>query len=64
MRSAKLGNHLKVAILVSNVQGGGGGGGQAETGLWTVPHCLSRFDTQPQARLGSFEAKMATRKGK
>ena len=50
---------FKVAILVSNVQRGE----QAGTGVCTIPHYLSRFNTQPQAGLGSFEAKMATRKG-
>ena len=40
----------------------GGGGVQADTGVRTIPHCLSRFDTQPQARIGTFEAKMAAHK--
>ena len=51
---------FKVAVLV--LQRGGGGGGQADTGVRTIPHCLSRFDTQPQARIGTFEAKMAAHK--
>ena len=48
---------FKVAILVLQR-----GGGQADTGVRTIPHCLSRFDTQPQARIGTFEAKMAAHK--
>ena len=50
---------FKVAVLVLQR---GGGGGQADTGVRTIPHCLSRFDTQPQARIGTFEAKMAAHK--
>ena len=54
---------FKVAILVSNVQRGGGGGGAGGDRLMDRPHCLSRFATQHRARLGTFEAKIAARKG-